>query len=172
MNKTIRCLLVEDSEDDTLLVLAELCRGGYTATHERVETPEAMRAALDRQPWDIVIADYKMPRFSGLAALEILKASGKDLSFIVVSGTIGEDAAVKMMQAGANDYIVKGKLARLVPAVERELRDAEGRRQPAEDQSRPYLFQEPPEPIHPNQRQDGTELRVAHSRRGGWQVGF
>jgi len=129
MSKTIRCLLVEDSEDDALLVLAELRRGGYTVTHERVETPEAMRAALDRQPWDIVIADYKMPRFSGLAALELLKASGKDLSFIVVSGTIGEDAAVQMMQAGANDYIVKGKLARLVPAVERELRDAEGRRE-------------------------------------------
>ena len=129
MNKTIRCLLVEDSEDDALLVLAELRRGGYTVTHERVETPEAMRAALDRQPWDIVIADYKMPRFSGLGALELLKGSGTDLPSIVVSGTIGEDIAVKMMQAGAHDYIIKGKLARLVPAVERELSDAEGRRE-------------------------------------------
>jgi PAS domain S-box-containing protein len=129
MNKTIRCLLVEDSEDDALLVLRELRDGGYTVTHERVDTPEAMRAALDRQPWDIVIADHKMPRFSGLAALELLKARGKDMPLIVVSGTSGEEIAVKMMKAGAHDYLIKGRLARLVPAVERELRDADERRE-------------------------------------------
>lgn len=129
MKKSIRCLIVEDAEDDALLIVAELRRGGYTVTQERVDTPETMQAALDRQPWDLVIADYKMPHFSGLNALGLLRASGKDLPFIVVSGTIGEDIAVKMMQAGANDYIIKGKLARLVPAVDRELRDADVRRE-------------------------------------------
>ena len=83
-----------------------------------------MRAALGRQPWDVVIADYSMPRFSGLAALELLKASGKGVPFIIVSGTIGEEEAVAAMKAGAHDYIMKGNLARLVPAMERELREA------------------------------------------------
>ena len=124
MSTPLRALIVEDSEDDTQLVLAELLRGGYDVTWERVETAEAMRAALARQRWDIVIADYTMPDFSGLAALELLKASGKGLPFIIVSGTIGEELAVAAMKAGAHDYIMKSKLARLVPAVERELRAA------------------------------------------------
>ena len=128
MNKPLRCLIVEDSEDDALLVLRQLRGGGYDVTSERVETAEAMRAALDRQPWDIVIADYKMPHFSGLAALELLKASGKDVPFIIVSGTIGEDLAVAAMKAGAQDYIMKGNLPRLVPAVERELNEVVERR--------------------------------------------
>ena len=127
MNKPLSCLLVEDSEDDALLVLRQL-RGAYTVTSERVETAEAMRAALGRQNWDIVISDYSMPHFSGLAALELLQASGMDLPFIIVSGTIGEEVAVEAMKAGAHDYIMKGKLARLVPAVERELIEAAMRR--------------------------------------------
>jgi len=125
MNKPLSCLLVEDSEDDALLVLRQL-RGAYTVTSE--ETAEAMRAALGRQNWDIVISDYSMPHFSGLAALELLQASGMDLPFIIVSGTIGEEVAVEAMKAGAHDYIMKGKLARLVPAVERELIEAAMRR--------------------------------------------
>jgi PAS domain S-box-containing protein len=129
MTPPLRVLIVEDSEDDALLVVGQLRRGGYDVTWERVETAGAMRAALGRQPWDIVTADYQMPRFSGLAALELLKASGLDLPFIIVSGTIGEDLAVEAMKAGANDYLMKGKLARLVPAVERELRDAVERRE-------------------------------------------
>ena len=124
MNKPLCCLLAEDSENDALLLVRQLRMGGYDVTWERVDTAEAMRAALGRQPWDIVIADYEMPRFSGLAALELLKASGKGLPFIIVSGSIGEEEAVASMKAGAHDYIVKGKLARLVPAVERELREA------------------------------------------------
>ena len=127
MTKTLHCLIVDDSEDDALLVVAELQRGGYDVPWERVDTAEAMGCALDRQPWDVVLCDYQMPRFSGLAALELLKASGRDLPFIIVSGTIGEDIAVAMMKAGAHDYIMKGKLARLVPAVEREMREAAGR---------------------------------------------
>ena len=124
MNTPLQALIIEDSADDALMVVDELRNGGYDVTWERVETAEAMRAALGRRPWDIVIADYKMPGFSGLAALELLKASGRGLPFIIVSGKIGEDLAVAALKAGANDYIMKDKLGRLVPAVKRELRDA------------------------------------------------
>ncbi len=125
----LRCLIVEDSEDDALLMLRQLRTGGYDVTWERVDTPEAMRAALDRPPWDIVISDYKMPRFNGLAALKLVQASGLDLPFIIVSGTIGEDTAVEAMRQGAHDYLMKDRLVRLVPAVARELREADVRRE-------------------------------------------
>jgi hypothetical protein len=128
MSTPLRALLVEDSENDALLVLRELRCGGFDVTWERVETAETMRAALDRQPWDIVLSDFKMPHFTGLDALELLRASGRDMPFILVSGTIGEDVAVGAMKAGAHDYLIKGNLARLVPTVERELRDAAERR--------------------------------------------
>ena len=88
-----------------------------------------MQKALDREKWDIVISDYSMPQFSAPAALELLQRSEYDLPFILVSGTIGEDTAVAAMKSGAHDYIIKGKLARLVPAVERELREAQVRRE-------------------------------------------
>jgi len=110
MNTPLQALIIEDSADDALMVVDELRNGGYDVTWERVETAEAMRAALGRQPWDILIADYKMPSFSGLAALELLKASGRGLPFIIVSGKIGEDLAVAALKAGANDYIMKDKL--------------------------------------------------------------
>jgi len=127
--KPLRVLIVEDSEDDTLLLLRELLKVGYLPVHERVETPEAMMAALAKQQWDIVISDYVLPKFSGLAALAVLRRSGQDLPFIIVSGNIGEVIAVGAMKAGAHDYIIKGNLARLVPAVERELREAEVRKE-------------------------------------------
>lgn len=129
MTVPLRCLIVEDSADDARLVLRSLRDGGYDVTSERVDKPEAMRAALERQPWDLVISDYNMPHFNGLAALEMVKASGLDLPFIMVSGAIGEEQAVEAMRAGAHDYLMKGKLARLVPAVQRELRDAVERRE-------------------------------------------
>ncbi len=129
MSKPLRILIVEDSEDDALLLLRELRRGGYEPVSERVDAPEAMRAALEGKQWDIVVSDYLMPHFSGLAALEILQESGLDLPFIILSGNIGEDIAVGAMRAGAHDYIIKGNLARLIPAVERELREAESRRE-------------------------------------------
>jgi PAS domain S-box-containing protein len=124
MDRPLRCLVVEDSENDALLVVRQLRMGGYEVTWERVETAEAMRAALGRKLWDVVISGYKMTHFSGLAALELLKASGKGVPFIIVSGTISEEEAVAALKAGAHDYITKGKLARLVSAVERELREA------------------------------------------------
>ena len=129
MSKPLRVLIVEDSEDDALLVLRELERRGYEVTSQRVETAEAMSAALDEESWDIILADYAMPQFSGPAALELLQGKGLDLPFIVVSGTIGEEVAVACMRVGAHDYLLKDNLARLTPAVERELRDVEVRRQ-------------------------------------------
>ena len=129
MSKPIHILIVEDSEDDSVLLLHELRRGGYDPGSKRVDTPGAMRTALEQQHWDLVISDYVLPGFSGLEALSVLKESGLDLPFIIVSGKIGEDIAVGAMKAGAHDYIIKGNLKRLVPAVERELRDAEVRRE-------------------------------------------
>jgi two-component system, cell cycle sensor histidine kinase and response regulator CckA len=117
MTTPLRCLLVEDSEDDALLVLRHLRDGGFDVTSERVDTPEAMRAALGRQSWDLLISDYQMPRLNGVAALQLLQASGLDLPFIIVSGTIGEDTAVAMMKQGATDYLLKDRLARLGTAV-------------------------------------------------------
>jgi signal transduction histidine kinase/FixJ family two-component response regulator len=129
MGKPIFVLIVEDSENDALLLVRELRRGGFASEFERVDTAEAMAAALAERTWDIVIADYIMPHFSGIAALEVLKQSGLDLPFIIVSGAIGEDIAVAAMKAGAHDYIMKGNLKRLNPSIERELREAEIRSQ-------------------------------------------
>ena len=128
MTKALRALIVEDSEDDAALLLRELRRGGYDPTHARVETAETMRAELSAHPWDIVLSDFSMPQFDAFDALALLRDTGLDLPFIIVSGTIGEDRAVAAMQAGAHDYVLKGNLARLVPAVERELEQAGQRR--------------------------------------------
>ncbi len=127
MSRQIQVLLVEDSEDDALLLLRELKRGGYQVEYERVDTPEAMSAALDSRKWDIIIADYVMPHFSGLSALKLLRKKEIDLPFILVSGKIEEDIAVGSMKAGAQDFINKNNLTRLVPAIERELAEAQVR---------------------------------------------
>lgn len=124
----IRLLLVEDSEDDMLLLLCALHEGGYDPDYQRVQTAPAMLDALNTHTWDIVIADYFMPKFSALEALNLLRSQDLDLPFIVVSGAIGEDTAVAMMREGAHDFLLKENLARLVPAVERELREVETRR--------------------------------------------
>jgi two-component system, NarL family, sensor histidine kinase UhpB len=130
MTVPLRVLLVEDSEDDALLLLRELRRGGYEPFSERVDTAGDMEAALEERGWDLVIADHSMPEFSSSAALELLRRKGfVDLPFIIVSGYIGEDAAVAAMKAGAHDYIMKDNLARLNTAIERELRDAKMRRE-------------------------------------------
>src|SRR5512135_1494731 len=129
MGAPLKILVIEDSEDDVVLLLRELKLGGYEPLHKRVETAEDMQTAIGEMRWDIIVSDFIMPQFSGPAALELLKQSGLDVPFIIVSGKIGEDIAVEAMKAGAHDYIVKGNLARLVPAVERELREAETRRQ-------------------------------------------
>lgn len=129
MSAPLHLLLIEDSEEDALLLVREIARGGFDVSYERVETPEVMAAALDSDSWDLVISDCIMPRFSGLAALKLLQQKRLDLPFIIVSGKIGEDIAVDVMKAGAHDYILKNNLFRLVPAINRELREAAVRRE-------------------------------------------
>jgi signal transduction histidine kinase len=129
MRVPLRVLIAEDSEDDARLLLRELQRAGYQPTYERVDNPVAMTAALDGHAWDLVIGDYSMPAFSGPAALALLRARDPDTPFIFVSGTIGEDVAVEAMKAGAQDFLTKGNLRRLIPAIQRELSDTEVRRE-------------------------------------------
>ncbi|HEU4494134.1 MAG TPA: PAS domain S-box protein [Rubrobacteraceae bacterium] len=126
----LRVLIVEDSEDDARLVLRELRRGGYEPFHERVDTPEAMRRALAQQEaWDVVLSDWRMPRFEAPEALEMLRGAGSEAPFIIVSGRVGEDAAVEAVKAGAHDYVMKDDLARLCATVGRGLEEAEARRE-------------------------------------------
>jgi two-component system, cell cycle sensor histidine kinase and response regulator CckA len=129
MGVPLRLLLVEDNENDAVLVVRELTRGGYDTTYERVWDAASMHAALDRQSWDLVLSDHSMPQFSGRAALDVLRQRDPDMPFIFVSGTIGEDAAVESMRMGAQDYLNKSNLRRLVPAIQRELREAASRRE-------------------------------------------
>src|SRR5918997_1416384 len=130
MGVPLKVLLVEDSEDDALLLLRELRRGDYEPLCKRVDTAAAMEEALDERAWDLVIADHSMPAFSSSAALELLRRRGfVDVPFVIVSGRIGEDVAVAAMKAGAQDYLMKNNLARLNTAIERELREAEVRRE-------------------------------------------
>jgi len=129
MSKSLRVLVVDDSEDDAILLIRELRRGGHEVNFQRVDAPEAMRLALAKDPWDLVISDYTMPSFSGLEALELLQTTAIDIPFIMVSGSIGEETAVNVMKAGAHDYLMKDNLTRLTPSVERELREAGVRRE-------------------------------------------
>jgi len=129
MTKPLRVLIADDSEDDALLVIRELGRGGYGVVHRRVQTRDDMRQALATETWDVVLSDYSMPGFSAGAALDTLKESGIDVPFIIISGTIGEESAVNALKAGAHDFLLKSQLARFVPALDRELREAEVRRE-------------------------------------------
>jgi PAS domain S-box-containing protein len=128
MSKQLRVLIVEDSERDADLLLLELRRAGYDISHARVQTAESMRVAL-KNDWDVVLSDFAMPGFGGMAALSVLKESGSDIPFIIVSGTIGEETAVEALKAGAHDFLVKDRLARLLPAIDREVREARIRRE-------------------------------------------
>ena len=123
----LRILLVEDSDNDAQLLLREIRRLGYEVEYERVETAEDIRSALLNKIWDLVICDYSLPHLNAPVALALLKSSGLDLPFIIVSGTIGEESAVSALKDGAHDFLIKGKYARLGPAIERELREARSR---------------------------------------------
>jgi two-component system, cell cycle sensor histidine kinase and response regulator CckA len=131
----LRTLLVEDSVDDADLLTWELRRGGYEPQTLRVSTAADFTAALDSQPWDVILCDYVMPGFSGAGALALVRRRTLDIPFIFVSGTLSEEMAVAAMRAGAHDFIVKDRLKRLVPAIEREVRDAGIRRQQALDRA-------------------------------------
>jgi PAS domain S-box-containing protein len=128
VDRPLNVLLVEHSPDDAAVILGELERGGYRVTSERIQTAESMQEALGRSAWDVVISDFSLPGFGGPEALAVLREMGQDLPFIIVSGTAGEEAALKALKAGAHDFMPKTRLARLVPAIERELRDVQTKR--------------------------------------------
>ncbi len=127
-NLKLRVLIVEDSEDDCLLLIHELRRGGYEPDFVRVENKEELQEALLSSSWDIVITDHRLPQFSSDAALDTVQKHGLDIPVIIVSGSIGEEFAVRIMRSGAHDYIMKGNLTRLVPAIEREIKEAQFRK--------------------------------------------
>jgi two-component system, cell cycle sensor histidine kinase and response regulator CckA len=129
MNAALSVLIIEDSEDDAVIVLRELKRAGYDVDFKRVDSSDALKGSLAARQWDLIISDFSMPRFSGTDALKLVRSTGSDAPFIFVSGTMGEDSAVAALKDGAQDYLVKTNLKRLVPAVQRELREAEERRQ-------------------------------------------
>jgi two-component system cell cycle sensor histidine kinase/response regulator CckA len=124
----LRVLFIEDSEDDAKLQVRLLGQGGYDVAHERVDSRESLLLALDKQ-WDVIISDYSMPHFRGTDALQLVRQKGLDVPFIFASGTIGEDSAVAALKVGAQDYLMKSNLSRLIPSVQRELRESEERRQ-------------------------------------------
>jgi len=138
ITKPLRALIVEDSPYDAELEIEELKRGGFIPVSQRVETSKELQAALASASWDIILSDYDLPGFSGPEALEIVQSSGLDIPFIMISGTIGEEAAVSSLKAGAHDFLVKGQLTRLVPAIHRELEEAQ-RRQAARRMERKFL---------------------------------
>lgn len=120
----LRVLIVEDNSADAELLELQLLHGGYVPAARCVQTAAEMQAALDTEEWDLILSDFSMPRFSGLEALELLKATGKDIPFLLISGSAGDDIAITAMRAGAHDFFTKGSLALLVPAIQRELREA------------------------------------------------
>ncbi len=129
MKRALRILIVEDNDDDVELLCQEIRRDGYDLSYERVEDRAAMKKALTSGFFDLIVSDYSLPTFSGPKAFELVKELGLDIPFIIVSGTIGEEAAVDALRAGVRDFVVKTKLARLIPAIERELREAAVRRE-------------------------------------------
>ncbi len=129
MGVPIRVLIIEDSEDDALLIARELKSGGYDVKHQRVDSAGALARACDSQDWDLIISDHSMPHFSGTDALNLVRSKHLDVPFIFVSGTIGEETAVAAMKNGAQDYLMKDNLKRLVSAVQRELRESEHRKE-------------------------------------------
>jgi two-component system cell cycle sensor histidine kinase/response regulator CckA len=128
MKIPLKILVVEDSKDDAELLLHALKRAGYEPTYSLVQNAKGMQAELTRQPWDLIISDYVIPGFGGLAALKVLQESGLDIPFIIVSGKIGEDVAVEALHSGANDYLLKDRLTRLGPAIDRAMKEASQKR--------------------------------------------
>ena len=129
MENQLRMLIIEDNENDALLLIREMKRRGYDLNYQIIKSAPEMETALETQEWDLIISDYQMPHFSGITALEIMNAKGLDIPFIILSGVIDEDMAITSMKKGANDCILKSNLPRLLPAIDRELKEAKGRKE-------------------------------------------
>src|ERR1035437_7774910 len=128
MSQPLNVLIIEDSASDAALMLRHLAKAGFDVTHERVESAEALGEALGRRTWDVLLCDFTLTGFGAPGALNILKATGRDIPFIVVSGSIGDELAIELMRTGAQDYLMKDNLARLAPAIKRELAEVTHRR--------------------------------------------
>jgi DNA-binding NtrC family response regulator len=128
MASALKIIIVDDSEDDAEFIQEEVKKAGYELTATRVDSADALQSALAQGDWDLVLSDHSMPGFSASAALRVLEGSGLDIPFIIVSGAIGEELAVALMRLGAHDFIMKDRLGRLVPAIARELQEAQVRR--------------------------------------------
>lgn len=141
MPKKLKALILEDTEDDLDLILMHLRKGGFEVEYQCIQTEDDYRSALEKSSWDIILSDYSMPEFDGLKALQIIQDSGEDIPFILISGAIGEELAVKLMRSGAADYFIKGNLHRLIPSIEKELKDVKRRKryQSIENQRRRLL---------------------------------
>jgi PAS domain S-box-containing protein len=126
-DKPLRVLMVENSEDDALLIMRNLKKGGFNPVHERVKTAAAMKKALSEKQWDVILCDYSLPRFNAPSAIAVLKEATLDIPLIIVTGTVGEETAAECMRLGARDYIMKGNLSRLCPVISRELAEAKAR---------------------------------------------
>src|SRR5262245_23027520 len=128
MTSPLRVLIVDDNPDDAELMLGELGRRGFDPTSRRVETAGEMRAALAEGPWDVVLSERSLPGFGAAQALALLKETDPEVPFVVLSDTVTEEAAVELMRAGASDYLLKARLYRLAPVVQRGLGEAKNRR--------------------------------------------
>ena len=128
MKIPLKVLIVEDSKDDAELLLHALRHAGYEPSAAQVQSAQAMRTQLGKKSWDLVISDYVVPGFGGLAALKVLQEEDDDIPFIIVSGKIGEDVAIEALTAGANDYLLKDRLSRIGPAIDRALKDVAQRK--------------------------------------------
>jgi len=127
--KKIKILIAEDSEDDAKLLIRIIKEDGLDPVYKRIDSLRAMKAALNKEEWNIILSDYSMSKFSALDALDLLKKNNSEIPFIIVSGIVGEGIAVKTMKKGANDYLTKDNLVRLVPSIKRELQETEMKRE-------------------------------------------
>ncbi|HSI43943.1 MAG TPA: GGDEF domain-containing response regulator [Methylotenera sp.] len=171
--KPLRALIVEDSADDAELLLNELKHADYNVFSIRVDTAAGMSEALAKQTWDIIFSDFTMPQFNAFDALSVLHHTTLDIPFIIVSGTIGEDRAVNIMKAGAHDYVLKGNLKRLVPATQRELREAEIRQERRQAEEIIYSFAYTDQVTQlPNRARFHELVRetVSHAQSGKWPM--